>query len=217
MEQQTNQSFGKRIWHARRKKRLSQRDLAVKVGVDYTYLSKLENDRVEPSEKVIRSLAEHLELNAEELMGLAGKMTQQDSQAFEELIKANPKEMYALFRRVRENPSLDSLVKTRDEQIAKLQQENNELKARFLDIKSELKRLDKLISQNVDTSSIDMSELKRVCQGRDLTKWRHLYVIAEELGVTISRLIHHLQSLGWINIPEGSNQIYIEKNFPNIT
>lgn len=84
MEEQQNQSFGHLIWEARRKKRLSQRDLAAKVGVDYTYLSKLENNHLEPSEKVIRSLAEHLDLNTEELIYLAGRITQHDTEALEE-------------------------------------------------------------------------------------------------------------------------------------
>lgn len=133
-----SQSFGKQIWQARRKKGLSQRELAAKVGVDYTYLSKLENDHVEPSEKVIGSLAEHLELNAEELMYLAGRITQRDSEAFEELLKANYKEMPALFRRVRESPGIDSLVKARDEQIARLQRENADLKAKILELEEKI-------------------------------------------------------------------------------
>jgi transcriptional regulator with XRE-family HTH domain len=138
MGKQVNESFGRYIWQARRKKGLSQRELAATVGVDYTYLSKLENDHVEPSEKVIRSLADHLELNAEELMYLAGKMTQRDSEALEEFVKANYKEMPALFRRVRENPGIDSLVKARDEQIARLQRENAELKAKIVEIERQL-------------------------------------------------------------------------------
>ncbi|MEA5533692.1 helix-turn-helix domain-containing protein [Crocosphaera sp. XPORK-15E] len=204
-------SFGKTILQSRRKKRLSQRDVADLIGVDHTYLSKLENDRVEPSPKIIDSLAKHLELNTEELTYLAGKMTQQDSQAFEELIKANPQEMNALFRRVRENPSLDSLVKAREEQIAKLQKENQILKIKLLEATSELKRLEKIIAKTVDTSLIEISQLREVIKGRDLTNWRHLYGIADELGVTISNLVYHLQELGWIYIPKGSKQIFLEK------
>jgi hypothetical protein len=50
-------------------------------------------------------------------------------------------------------------------------------------------------------------EEKRV--GRDLTNWRHLYAIANELGVTISNLTNRLQDLSWICIPPGSRQIYL--------
>lgn len=45
-------------------------------------------------------------------------------------------------------------------------------------------------------------------RGRNLTKWPHLYAMAQDLGVTISHLRHRLQDLEWINIPQGSKQIY---------
>ncbi|WP_242038877.1 XRE family transcriptional regulator [Anabaena lutea] len=354
MDKQESQSFGRCIWQARRKKGLSQRELAGKVGVDYTYLSKLENDHVEPSEKVIRSLAEHLSLNAEELIYLAGRMTQNDSEAFEELVKANYKEMPALFRRMRESPGIDSLVKARDEQIVRLQKENAELRNKvaklqeilnlvkpyrfyskdeieciandvlrrmqllpqytpkfpmdttrvcdFLNLNICYERispddrgliiamilpLERTILINEDipevlgafaestiaheighwllhvkqneteillgqteinigikeannsflcrsasepldnytaSSQLDKIEwqaqyfascllmprhiLIEIRKGRDLTNWKHLYVIKDELGVTISNLINRLQDLGWIYIPKGSKQIY---------
>lgn len=141
MNKEQSQSFGKLIWQARRKKGWSQRELAAKVGVDYTYLSKLENDHVEPSEEVIRELAHHLELNAEELMYLAGKMTQRDEEALKELVKANYKEMAALFRRVRSSPGIDSLVEGVDEQVARLQKENAELKAKVAKLEKKLNLL----------------------------------------------------------------------------
>ncbi|KYC36623.1 hypothetical protein WA1_43855 [Scytonema hofmannii PCC 7110] len=46
--------------------------------------------------------------------------------------------------------------------------------------------------------------------GRDLTNWHHLYRMKDELGVTISNLIHRLQQdLGWIHILPGSRQILL--------
>ncbi len=56
-------------------------------------------------------------------------------------------------------------------------------------------------------------EKKRV--GRDLTNWRHLYAMADEIGVTISNLTNRLQNLGWIHIPEGSRQIYLGSAAPS--
>ena len=50
---------------------------------------------------------------------------------------------------------------------------------------------------------------------RDLTNWRHLYALQEDLGVTISNLTYRLQDLGWIYIPKGSKQIYPGKVAPN--
>lgn len=56
--------------------------------------------------------------------------------------------------------------------------------------------------------------LEDVVQGRMLTNWGHLYAMKDDLGVTISNLTHRLQDLGWINIPQGSKQIYPGKSIP---
>lgn len=352
--QRDSESFGRYIWKARRKKGWSQRELAAKVGVDYTYLSKLENDHVDPSEKVIRELARHLELNAEELIYLSGRMTQLDEEALEELVKTNYKEMGALFRRVRENPGIDSLVQARDEQITRLQRENDRLKAKisdldrqlhnyrfyskeeiessadeilrhtqadraapkwhfdveraaeFLDLRIRFDRIlpdrggpiiakilvsERQIVLNQDitkpgglltrsvvahqighwvihvradeayeiprqlhqtpdrggnlppflcrsvseqlssyriNSDLDLIEwqaqyfasfllmpryiLEKKINGLNLTNWRHIYAMADELGVTISNLVVRLQDLGWIYIPNGSRQIYVNQS-----
>ena len=45
----------------------------------------------------------------------------------------------------------------------------------------------------------------------DLSRWRHLDQIADELGVSRSNLVHRLQDLGWINIREDSRQIYLNE------
>ncbi len=96
------QTFGKLIRQARKDKGYSQRELAKLVELDFTYLSKLENDRAEypPKEEVIRVLAGNLGLDAEELIFLAGRIPQQD----EDFLKQNYKAMPALFRRMQENP-----------------------------------------------------------------------------------------------------------------
>lgn len=57
-------------------------------------------------------------------------------------------------------------------------------------------------------------KLEEVRRGRDLTKWRHLYAMRDELGVTISNLTNRLQKLGWIYIPKDSKQIYPGKAAP---
>ena len=75
--------FPRRLRELRREARLSQRGLAERVNVDFTYLSKIENGRVEPpSETVLKNIAEVLasELNldetelSDELITLAGKI-----------------------------------------------------------------------------------------------------------------------------------------------
>lgn len=61
------------------------------------------------------------------------------------------------------------------------------------------------------------SVLETLQQKRELTQWRHLYEMAEELGVTISNLVHRLTDLGWIYIPEGSRHIFLDGAAPNYT
>lgn len=102
-----SQTFGKVIRQARKDKEYSQRELAKLIGVDYTYLSKLENDHAgyPPSEDVIESLARHLDLSErkDELKRLAGRITPEDAKVFEELVKKY-KQMPALLRRMRDEP-----------------------------------------------------------------------------------------------------------------
>ena len=94
--------FGVLIRQARKEKKYSQRELAKLLKIDFTYLSKLENNRADyaPKEEVIRGLARHLDLDQEELIFLAGRIPQQE----EDLLKQHYKSMPALFRRMRENP-----------------------------------------------------------------------------------------------------------------
>lgn len=69
-------TFGQRIRELRRQRGLTQRDLASRVGVDSTYLSKMENERLEhtPSIKTLQDLARALEVDELELMDLADKV-----------------------------------------------------------------------------------------------------------------------------------------------
>ena len=53
--------FPERLRSLRKEAQLSQRDLAERIGVDFTYLSKIENGRVEPpSEAVLKGVAREL-------------------------------------------------------------------------------------------------------------------------------------------------------------
>lgn len=70
------ETFGERIRRRRREDKLSQRRLAELVGVDFTYLSKLENGQhgQSPGEELVLKLAEQLHDDPEELLALAGKV-----------------------------------------------------------------------------------------------------------------------------------------------
>lgn len=53
--------------------------------------------------------------------------------------------------------------------------------------------------------------LTQLKQGKDLTKWPHLYQMTEELGVTISNLTTRLQDLGWISLDAETRKIYLNQ------
>lgn len=68
-------SFGQRIRQLRHSRGLTQRQVAAQLGIDFTYLSKLENDRGEPpGEDTIHGLAALLETDEEMLLAMAGKV-----------------------------------------------------------------------------------------------------------------------------------------------
>ncbi len=70
-------TFGEQLRHWRIDKRLNQRDFADQVGIDFTYLSKIENGKMPPpSEKAILKMAEVLERDADILLQLAEKVPQ---------------------------------------------------------------------------------------------------------------------------------------------
>jgi len=69
------QQFGKKLRELRSQAHLTQRELAQKIGVDFTYLSKIENGVLPPpSEKVLSLLAEALNADRDELFALAGRV-----------------------------------------------------------------------------------------------------------------------------------------------
>ncbi len=71
-------TFGQKIRSLRKALNLSQRDLAGKVRVNFSYVSKIENERLDfadyPSEELILKLAKVLEADADELLLLAKKI-----------------------------------------------------------------------------------------------------------------------------------------------
>lgn len=68
-------SFGESIKALRLDAELTQRQLAETVGIDFTYLSKLENGRGErPSEKLVRQLAAVFGADEEDLLAKAGRV-----------------------------------------------------------------------------------------------------------------------------------------------
>jgi HTH-type transcriptional regulator, competence development regulator len=75
------QTFGQRLRDLRKAKGLSQRALADIVQINFTYLSKIENEKLDfaqfPSEDLIRKLAAALDADLDELLLLAQKIPEQ--------------------------------------------------------------------------------------------------------------------------------------------
>ena len=92
-------------------KKWTLRDLAPKVGVGFTYISKVENGRLDfgdyPSETLIRKLAEALEADVDELLLLAKKVPDQIRKrvlerpdAFRRLAALDDQELDTMLRRI---------------------------------------------------------------------------------------------------------------------
>ncbi len=79
--------FGERLRELRKQQEMSQRDLALLVEVDFTYISKLESgSQLPPSALTIHRIAQALDADQDELMALAGKIPDGLRQA----VKDNP-------------------------------------------------------------------------------------------------------------------------------
>ncbi len=86
-------TFGQRLKEIRRAKSISQRLLAEKVGVDFSYISKIENDRLPPpAAATIERICGVLKIPNEELMTGSGKM----SEDLKEFITSTPEAMRLL-------------------------------------------------------------------------------------------------------------------------
>lgn len=72
------QSFGTALRERRRAAGLSQRELAARAGLDFSYISKVENDRLPPpAADTVVKLCHVLETAPEELLALTGKIPSQ--------------------------------------------------------------------------------------------------------------------------------------------
>ena len=68
-------SFGQVLRELRRSKNVTQRELAAQVGVDFSYISKVENDRLPPpSADTIMKICEVLSTPADGLLSMTGKV-----------------------------------------------------------------------------------------------------------------------------------------------
>lgn len=70
--------FGERVREIRESRKLTQKELAERLGVSVSYISKVENEKLHfgdyPSEKFIHKLATELEADEDELLLLSDKV-----------------------------------------------------------------------------------------------------------------------------------------------
>ena len=88
-------TFGKLLKSLRNEKRVSIKQLAAEVGLNYTYISKLENSKVNPSSKVISKFSDYFNYSSDELMLAADKIPKD----ILEILKNNPQETVIYLRR----------------------------------------------------------------------------------------------------------------------
>jgi transcriptional regulator with XRE-family HTH domain len=87
--------FGERLRELREEKKYSIKKLATTLGVNYTYVSKIENNRSIPSSEVIEKLATVFNVDISELKLQAGKIPDDVM----DILKNNPKEVIEYLRR----------------------------------------------------------------------------------------------------------------------
>lgn len=89
-------TVGQRIREIRKQRNLTQRELADRVGINFTYLSRVENDRLDdeqtPREETLQKIALALNTDSDELLLLARRIPD----AFRNRILAKP----GVFRRI---------------------------------------------------------------------------------------------------------------------
>ena len=70
-----SETFGQALRGYRRSAKISQRELADRIGIDFSYLSKLENDRISPpAADTVVAICHALGIDPEELLALTGKI-----------------------------------------------------------------------------------------------------------------------------------------------
>lgn len=87
-------TFGSLLRHLRYKQGFGIKKLARDLDIDYTYLSKLENDKATPSERVINKVSKYFNYNTDQLMLSADKIPEDIRQ----ILRGNPEEALTYLR-----------------------------------------------------------------------------------------------------------------------
>jgi transcriptional regulator with XRE-family HTH domain len=87
-------TFGQLLRQLRTKSGLGIKRLAPELGVNYTYLSKLENNEVGPSEEMVGKVARYFNYDRDRLLLTAGKVPPE----ILEILRNNPDEAIGFLR-----------------------------------------------------------------------------------------------------------------------
>lgn len=90
-----NTSIGQALKRARKNKSLSIKKVAPKVEINYTYLSKIENDHKLPSSDLIEKLCELYGEDSEKMIALLGELPTD----IQEILKTHGPEVFDLIRK----------------------------------------------------------------------------------------------------------------------
>lgn len=101
MKNKKNKSFGSFVKDLRQNNGLSIKKLGSKLDINYSYISKIENNHSIPSKNFIEKIAEIFGYDKEELMLRAGKIPED----IIEILKYNPKATADFLREKFVNPS----------------------------------------------------------------------------------------------------------------
>ena len=87
-------SFGSKLRLLRKSKKVSLRDLSKKLHYDRSYLSRIENNSVTPSDELIKAVAKCFRVREEELRIAAGKFPKD----ILDILSHHPEESVSLLR-----------------------------------------------------------------------------------------------------------------------
>ncbi|SRR6266851_9890893 len=88
-------TLGKTLKKLRAQQGLGIKTLAPRLGVDHTYLSKLENDLARPSADLVQRIARYFRYDAEELLLLTGRVPPD----VQRILQRNPREAIEFLRK----------------------------------------------------------------------------------------------------------------------
>jgi len=87
-------TFGSLLRKLRYQQDIGIKKLAAEIDVDYAYLSRIENDKIKPSERAIERISKYFNYSRDELMILGDKVPED----IRSILKENPEEAMGYLR-----------------------------------------------------------------------------------------------------------------------